>query len=147
MSLTAAEVAEILRLLEASSFNELDLQMGDVKLTLRRGAAAGAGPSSSTPPPPAELPHVSSPKPKPATPLRGDEVIAPLLGTFYRAPKPGAPAFVEPGAEVSEDTVIGIIEVMKLMNTVRAGKRGRVAEVLVEDGALVEYGQPLMRIG
>jgi acetyl-CoA carboxylase biotin carboxyl carrier protein len=76
----------------------------------------------------------------------GDEVAAPLLGTFYRAPRPGAPPFVEVGSLVQEDTVIAIIEVMKLMNTVRAGMRGRVSAILVADGTLVEYGQALLRI-
>ena len=62
----------------------------------------------------------------------GQDVTSPMLGTFYRAPKPGAPPFVEVGAPVEADTVIGIIEVMKLMNTVRAGLRGRVSEILRE---------------
>jgi acetyl-CoA carboxylase biotin carboxyl carrier protein len=74
-------------------------------------------------------------------------VTAPLLGTFYRAPKPGAAPFVEVGSAVEPETVIAIIEVMKLMNTVRAGRAGRVTEILVTDGALVEYGQPLLRLG
>jgi acetyl-CoA carboxylase biotin carboxyl carrier protein len=74
-------------------------------------------------------------------------VTAPLLGTFYRAPKPGAAPFVEVGSQVEEDTIIGIIEVMKLMNTVRAGVRGRVIQILCQDGALVEYGETLMRLG
>jgi acetyl-CoA carboxylase biotin carboxyl carrier protein len=73
-------------------------------------------------------------------------VASPLLGTFYRAPKPGAPPFVEVGAEVEEETVVAIIEVMKLMNTVRAGVRGIVSEILVADGALAEYGETLMRV-
>ncbi len=71
---------------------------------------------------------------------------APLLGTFYRAPKPGAPPFVEVGAKVEPDTIIGIIEVMKLMNTVRAGVRGEVREIRARDGSLVEYGETLLRI-
>ena len=74
------------------------------------------------------------------------DLPAPLLGTFYRAPKPGAPPFVEVGAAVEADTIVGIIEVMKLMNTVRAGVRGTVAEVLAADGALVEFGEILLRV-
>jgi acetyl-CoA carboxylase biotin carboxyl carrier protein len=74
------------------------------------------------------------------------EVASPLLGTFYRAPKPGAPPFVEVGAQVEEVTVVAIIEVMKLMNTVRAGVRGTVTEILVADGALAEYGETLLRV-
>ena len=69
-----------------------------------------------------------------------------MLGVFYRAPKPGEPPFVEVGAKVEEDTIIGIIEVMKLMNTVRAGVRGEVAEILAENGALVEFDQTLLRV-
>ena len=71
---------------------------------------------------------------------------APLLGTFYRAPKPGAPPFVELGARVEPETVIGIIEVMKLMNAVRAGVRGVVREIRARDGTLVEYGETLLLI-
>ena len=74
------------------------------------------------------------------------EVASPLLGTFYRAPKPGAPPFVEVGSQVEEGTVVAIIEVMKLMNTVRAGVRGTVTEILVADGALAEYGETLLRV-
>ena len=69
------------------------------------------------------------------------------MGTFYRAPKPGAAPFVDLGSEVEEDTVVGIIEVMKLMNTVRAGMRGVITEILAADGQLVEYGSVLMRVG
>jgi acetyl-CoA carboxylase biotin carboxyl carrier protein len=74
------------------------------------------------------------------------EVTSPLLGTFYRAPKPGASPFVEVGSQVEEGTVVAIIEVMKLMNTVRAGVRGTVTEILVADGALAEYGETLLRV-
>jgi acetyl-CoA carboxylase biotin carboxyl carrier protein len=74
------------------------------------------------------------------------EVTAPLLGTFYRSPKPGAPPFVEVGAQVVEETIVAIIEVMKLMNTVRAGVSGTVTEILVADGALAEYGETLLRV-
>ncbi len=69
-----------------------------------------------------------------------------MLGTFYRSPKPGEPPFVEVGSRVDVDTIVGIIEVMKLMNTVRAGVRGTVTELLARDGALVEYGETLLRV-
>ena len=144
MSLTGAEVAEILRLLESSSFDELDLEMGSVKLSLRRGGGGATAPAPR--PAPAAAAAATPAQPAAVAPLRGDEITAPLLGTYYRAPRPGAPPFVDVGAEVEADTVIGIIEVMKLMNSVRAGRRGRVVEVLAADGALVEYGQPLLRI-
>ncbi|MDE2347882.1 MAG: acetyl-CoA carboxylase, biotin carboxyl carrier protein, partial [Gammaproteobacteria bacterium] len=88
--------------------------------------------------------------PPAVAPCAADDTIravpAPLLGTFYRSPKPGAPPFVEIGSAVMADTVIGIIEVMKLMNTVRAGESGTVVEIPAQDGALVEYGETLLRV-
>jgi acetyl-CoA carboxylase biotin carboxyl carrier protein len=144
VSLTGAEVAEILRLLEKSSFDELELEMNGVKLSLRRSgtvpAAARAAPAPAIPAPP------TAPGAANTVQAAGDAVTAPLLGTFYRAPKPGAPPFVDVGSVVEEDTVIGIIEVMKLMNTVRAGRRGRVSAIAAQDGALVEFGQPLLHV-
>ncbi len=74
------------------------------------------------------------------------DVTAPLLGNYYQAPRPGDPPFVEVGDRVSEDTVIGIIEVMKLMNSVRAGVAGTVVAHLVQNGTAVELGQPLIRV-
>ena len=165
MTLTAKDVADITRLLEESRFDELTLELDGLKLSVRRtGAAPASGPPeqgalaapASQPTGPAATPSRGEPAgaaaPRPEGASRGEagaatqEVTAPLLGTFYRAPKPGAPPFVEVGSVVQEDTIIGIIEVMKLMNTVRAGVRGTVADILAEDGALVEYGQTLLRI-
>ena len=71
-------------------------------------------------------------------------VRAPLVGTFYRAPQPGAPPFVTPGDAVEEGETLGIVEAMKLMNHVTADRAGRVVEVLAGDGEPVEYDQPLM---
>ena len=160
MSLTAADVAEIMRLVEQSGFDELTLEIDGMKLSLRRGASAessvgGAGqvlaaavpilPVAQT----SAISSASAPRSveskAPADPSV-HEVTSPLLGTFYRAPKPGAPPFVEVGAQVDEETVVAIIEVMKLMNTVRAGVRGTVTEVLLGDGALAEYGETLLRV-
>ena len=153
MSLTAAEVAEIMRLVEKSGFDELLLEIDGMKLIVKRGAAAQSasslhGPSDAQGPAKVGV--------APATGADSSPVIvadpnlyavpAPLLGTFYRAPKPGEPPFVVPGSEVEEETVVGIIEVMKLMNTVRAGVRGTVIEIPIVDGALVEYGETLLRI-
>jgi len=83
-----------------------------------------------------------------AAPIAGGqfEVHAPLVGSFYRAPKPGAAPFVEIGTQVSADTVVAIIETMKLMNSVYAGAAGRVVEICVGDGGFVEQHQVLMRL-
>ena len=148
MSLTARDVAQITRLLEESSFDELYLELDGLKLSLRRGSAANVLPLVDTAS--AVAPEVTGSSaltdPNTRTDPNTLTVSAPLLGTFYRAPKPGVPPFVEVGSRVKEDTIVGIIEVMKLMNTVRAGIRGEVVEILARDGALVEYGEALMRV-
>jgi len=165
VSLTAADVAEILRLLEQSSFDELNLEINGMKLSLKRGStataagvpvdAARAAASDVSSAARADGAHGGSPnsaatRAAPARVAPSDpnvhDVPSPLLGTFYRSPKPGAPPFVEVGSAVTEETIVGIIEVMKLMNTVRAGARGTVAEILPADGTLVEYDQTLLRI-
>ena len=147
MTLTAADVAEIMRLVEQSGFDELNLEIDGTKISLRRGAGAETtAPTAATAPSPSPAPRpAATVATAPADPSVQD-LPSPLLGTFYRAPKPGAPPFVEVGAPVEVDTIIGIIEVMKLMNTVRAGVRGTVAAVLAADGALVEFGETLLRV-
>jgi acetyl-CoA carboxylase biotin carboxyl carrier protein len=153
VTLSAQDVAEITRLLEESQFDELHIETEGFKLTLRRGATArkqSTGVASEAAPLVAPTPQQASDAlaapPDVAGGASGTTVPAPLLGTFYRAPKPGAAPYVEVGSQVREDTIIGIIEVMKLMNTVRAGTAGTVVEILAADGALVEYGQVLMRV-
>ena len=161
MSLTAADVAEIMRLVEQSGFDELTLEIDGMKLALRRGVSAegavggvgGAGGPASEGVVAVGSAASTSPSPSPRPPEGNaladpdvHDVTSPLLGTFYRSPKPGAPPFVEVGAQVDEETVVAIIEVMKLMNTVRAGVRGTVTEILLGDGALAEYGETLLRV-
>ena len=150
MTLTAKDVAEIMRILEESTFDTLSLEMDGVKLHLERSTPAGAH-RPAAPSPAAEQASPSGPgwknlRTKPATEAGLLEIPSPLLGIFHRAPKPGAPPFVDLGGKVDEETVIGIIEVMKLMNSVRAGVKGEVLEILVENGAAVEYGEILMRV-
>jgi acetyl-CoA carboxylase biotin carboxyl carrier protein len=149
MTLTAADVAEILRLVEGSSFDEFSLELDGLKLNFKR-SAEGLGPSGQSlgaapPLAPAAAP-VDPPAPATAADPSVHDVHAPMLGTFYRAPKPGEPPYVAVGDVVEKDTIVGIIEVMKLMNTVRAGVGGAVAEILVADGAFVEYGEILLRV-
>jgi acetyl-CoA carboxylase biotin carboxyl carrier protein len=153
MTLTAADVAEIMRLVEQSGFDELNLEIDGTKISLRRGAPSGAtpgaGPVPSVTPIAASTPAVAlatAPAAQAASDPTAVDLPSPLLGTFYRSPKPGAPPFVQVGSQVEADSIIGIIEVMKLMNTVRAGVRGTVAEFLAADGALVEYGEVLLRV-
>lgn len=142
--LTRADIDDILKLIDASDFQELKLEMGDLKLELRK-----AGSTRPAVPPAAPVAVPTGLAPVAATVVAsggGSEVSAPLLGTFYRAPRPGADPFVQVGDSVTADTVIGIIEVMKLMNSVPAGIAGTVTEIVVENGQLVEHGQTLLRI-
>jgi acetyl-CoA carboxylase biotin carboxyl carrier protein len=147
VSLTAKDVAEILKLLEESRFNELTLEMNGVKIELRRGeggaqAAPRAAAKPSIPGPVAA--SIAQAKPALAAPAGAVAVPAPLLGIYYRAPKPGEPSFVEVGDQVTPDTIVGIIEVMKLMNTVRAGVSGKVVRIDTRNGELVEFGETIL---
>ena len=171
MPLTAQDVAEITRLLEESDFLELRLEHEGFKLTLKRAGARGTLSDGSGGTAPAAVPTggpalpagaiagsggaharaaTAAAAPRSGSQAAGDssliDVTAPLLGIFYRAPRPGDAPYVEVGSVLQEDTVIGIIEVMKLMNSVRAEVRGTVAEILAEDGAAVEEGQVLLRV-
>jgi len=155
MNLTKADVDEIMQLLEASRFDRLSLEMEGLKLELVREGGSRASTSSAR----AEVSATPTPAPEPAAkparpePVEGRareeglvEIKSPLLGVFYRAPKPGEPPFVEIGSRVEEDTVIGIIEVMKLMNSARAGVAGEVVEILGANGEMVEHGEALMLV-
>ena len=153
MTLTAKDVAEIMRLLEQSSFDSLSLEMNGVKLNLRRGAAVPArevpvSAAASQPAAESQQSRVQAAVRKTKRPSEAGllEVVSPLLGIFYRAPKPGEPPFVEVGSKVNEETVVGIVEVMKLMNSVHAGVKGEVVEILAANATLVEYGEVLLRV-
>lgn len=154
-----------MRLLDASPFDELYLETDRFKLTLRRSGAGGWTQETRTLSPPSiTRPYTdmatsatdtggkatgvaAGEQPSAAgNPAGLVEVRTPIIGTFYRAPKPGAAPFVEVGAEVTPQTVIGIIETMKLMNSVYAGTQGRVVEICVGDGKFVEQDQVLMRL-
>ena len=150
--LTRKDIEDVLRLIDNSAFDELKLEMGDLKLELRRRGAAPVAQSGASAPPAGPAPVPASPPAAPAPASTagsggaGTAVPSPLLGTFYHAPKPGAEAFVKPGDTVSADSVIGIIEVMKLMNSVTAGVSGTVTEIVAPNGVLVEHGQTLIRV-
>jgi acetyl-CoA carboxylase biotin carboxyl carrier protein len=159
MSLTAADVAEILRLVEGSSFDEFSLELDGLKLNFKRTgdgmglsevpAGVASPPDAAATAPASAPPAEAAPTAAAASPAADSKVhnlLAPMLGTFYRAPKPGEPPYVMAGDVVEKDTIVGIIEVMKLMNTVRAQVGGTVAEILAADGAFVEYGEILLRI-
>lgn len=148
--LSLKDIAEITKLLDESQFGSLDLQMGEFKLRIRRGGSGGGWAPRDEPedyvpaPAPTALPSPAAPTNAAAA---GEvDVPAPLLGNFYETPRPGEPAFVEVGDTVGPDTTIGIIEVMKLMNPIRAGVAGVVTAKLAVNGKAVEQGQALIRV-
>lgn len=157
-ALTYRDVVEILRLVNESSHCEsIELQLGDLRLSATRAAAALTPPAASTAFAPARA--ISAASAQTEQPVQEGEgaagvqtgtglvaVRAPMLGTFYRAPAPGEPPYVEPGDVVDEDFTIGLIDVMKLFTQISAGVAGRVVEIVAPDATLVEYGQPLMLI-
>jgi acetyl-CoA carboxylase biotin carboxyl carrier protein len=154
MGLTDDDVREILRIVDESDVDELQIQTEGFSLHVsRRGAPLAAAAPLAPPPAPAAPPAAAAgpqerDDPTPALDADEDTVLvpSPMLGTFYRGEAPGATPFVEVGSTVGPDSTVCIIEVMKMMNSVAAGVSGTVVEVYAENGALVEYGEPLLRV-
>jgi acetyl-CoA carboxylase biotin carboxyl carrier protein len=157
MELSEDDVLHILRLIDESKFDYFQLEVGELKITVSKGdpiplgnsaqpVATGAAPAAApvAAAKPVAAPAAATAAPKTATIPPGHLAItAPLLGTFYVAPEPGAPPFIKVGQQVTEDTTCGLIEVMKVFNSVRAGVKGTVVEVVAPNGGFVEFGQPL----
>lgn len=163
--MTEDEVLQILNLIEKSTFDFLQLELGDLKLTVSK---SGYVPSTAANPSPAAAAVSQTParpavevkqETKPAAPAKPEpksvetEVMegtvainAPMVGTFYTTPEPGAPPFVQLGAHVDDDTTVGLIEVMKVFAAVKSGVRGTIAKVCVENGQFIEYGQTLFLV-
>ncbi|MDD2733852.1 MAG: hypothetical protein PHF56_07910 [Desulfuromonadaceae bacterium] len=155
MKLTNDDVQDILQLINVSSFNELNLQTNNFKLSLRRGGEGEWTQSSQELTAPNLLEPVvaavaaSAPVAAKSTLPSVDGLIdvrTPLLGTFYRSPKPGSPPFVEVGSRVEKNTVVAIVETMKLMNSVYAGVCGTVVEICLDDAQFADHDAVLMRI-
>jgi len=146
MNLTREDVAEIVGLLDTSSFDELRLETDKFKLTLRRSGAGGWTQERETRAPETAAAATVAKESAPAVALAPGTIAIrpPLMGTFYRAPKPGAAPFVEVGSVVEPDTAIGIVETMKLMNSVPAGARGTVEAIHAQNGEFVEQDRVLM---
>ena len=165
MELTEDDVLHILKLIDESKFDYFQLEVGELKITVSKGepiplsASPRSAPVSQSP----NATVVEAPKATPVTPAPPPQtaaanieakaaaegllpITAPLLGTFYVAPEPGAPPFVQVGAAITEDTTVGLIEVMKVFNSVRANVKGTVTQVVAQNGQFVEYGQTLFLV-
>jgi acetyl-CoA carboxylase biotin carboxyl carrier protein len=153
MDLTEDEVQKILRLVDELDYGEIHLEIGALRIDLvktppgdgERVPAAPAATSQRASRAQPSPPHASSEE-LPALPANAHVVVAPVAGTFYRAPSPGARPFVEVGAKVEPQDPVGLLEVMKLFNSVPAGVGGRVLRVLVADATAVAEGQGLVAI-
>jgi acetyl-CoA carboxylase biotin carboxyl carrier protein len=145
------KIKKLIELLEESGISELEISEGEESVRISRHpptnfvnpglvsyAAAPLAPAPAPAPGPAEV--------SPPSEVRGHEVTAPMVGTFYGSPAPGARAFVEIGSEIGVGDTLCIIEAMKMMNQIESDVAGRVVSVLVENGSPVEFGQPLFII-
>lgn len=165
MELSEDDVLHILKLIDESKFDYFQLEVGDLKITVSKGepiplASASQSVTVSQAPAPVSVeapkarivPAATAPQKEPprAEARAAAEglvpITAPLLGTFYVAPEPGAPPFASVGATVTEDTTVGLIEVMKVFSSVRANVNGTVVEVVAQNGQFVEYGQTLFLV-
>ena len=150
------KIKKLIELLEESGIAEIEIKEGEEAVRISRMPTAGAAaqalrevqvaqqPAAPAAPAPAALPAAESaaPKPKP-----NEHVItAPMVGTFYASPSPGAKAFVEIGDEIKIGQVLCIIEAMKMMNQIEADKAGRITSIMAQNGDPVEFGQPLFVI-
>jgi acetyl-CoA carboxylase biotin carboxyl carrier protein len=140
MPLSDDDIREILRLIDESDAEELRVETESFSLHLVRGNTARS-PAGA----PAASRAAAEVRPDGATDERL-AIAAPMIGTFYRAPEPGAAPFVDVGTHVEPDTTVCLIEVMKMMNPVPAGISGTIVEVCVENAEPVEYGAPLFRV-
>ncbi|MEP6609066.1 MAG: acetyl-CoA carboxylase biotin carboxyl carrier protein [Burkholderiaceae bacterium] len=151
--LTYDDLLRIVELIKSTEhFSEFRLKVGDIELELRHRKSGTSKPvaplvMARTIESPVADTAGRAPSAGPATWPEGSVVIrSPMVGTFYRAPQPGAPPFVEVGQAVQPDSVVGIIEVMKLMNSITADVHGNVEQILVADAGQVEAGQPVIVI-
>lgn len=143
LPLTHEDIAEIAAILEKSGYGELDISTRRFRLRVAKGEGADGGMTQEW-----QWAGSGSEAAMDSIAAAADPnaICSPLPGTFYHAPQPGAPPFVQPGDTVGPETVIGIVETMKLMNPVHAGRGGTIAEIIVSDGTLVAKGEALMRL-
>lgn len=150
------DIKAIIDLMKKNSITEFELERQDSKIRLKRGLSGGASADDTTiiplqmpvaMPQVAGAPQASAPIPPPTGAATGEiEIKSPMIGTFYRSPSPEAGSYVEVGAEVHPDTVVSIIEAMKVMNEIKAEVKGVITQILVENAKPVEFGQPLFKV-
>ena len=141
------DIKAIIDLMKKNSISEFELERQDFKIKLKRGGVAVVS-YEDAPVIPVTTTAVAAPgAPSPAAASAGEnEIKSPMIGTIYLAPSPESANYVEIGAEVGPDTVVCIIEAMKVMNEIKAEARGVITEILVDNAKPVEFGQPMFKI-
>jgi acetyl-CoA carboxylase biotin carboxyl carrier protein len=139
------DIKAIIDLMKENDLSVLEMEKDGLKIKLQKEATPGAAPIMAVPvPAPA---NAATPAPTAEPPREKlKEIMSPMVGTFYNSPAPDAAPFVDVGAQVNEDTVVCIIEAMKVMNEIKAEISGTIAEVAVENGKPVQFGQVLFRV-
>lgn len=155
MEINVEQVKALIELMVTNELTRIEITEGDGHLLLRRGQAVVASPSLAMPqylapaaaaPAPAAPPAPSAPPP-PATPSEKEILIrSPMVGTFYASPEPEAPPFVNVGSTVNANTVVCLVEAMKVFNEIKAETSGRITKVLAKSGQAVEFDQPLFAV-
>jgi acetyl-CoA carboxylase biotin carboxyl carrier protein len=150
------DIKAIIDLMKKNSVSEFELEKQDFKIRLKRGVNGGGIPVLEDPAVVAHVPPVvpalaapaaaAAPAPAPPVATGEQEIKSPMIGTFYRAPSPESAPYIEVGAEVNPETVVCIIEAMKVMNEIKAEAKGVITQVLVENAKPVEFGQPLFKL-
>jgi acetyl-CoA carboxylase biotin carboxyl carrier protein len=146
------DIKAIIDLMKKNSVSEFELEKQDFKIRLKRGMNGGSvsAPQSEEGQPVAYVPAPAMAAAAPtasSTPVAPEpEIKSPMIGTFYRSPSPESGPYIEVGSEVNPDTVVCIIEAMKVMNEIKAEVKGVITQVLVENAKPVEFGQPLFKI-
>ena len=151
------KVKKLIELLEESNIGEIEIKEGEESVRISRHGNQPAAPVAyAAPAPAAPAPPAAAPAPREATaqeaatpaaaPAADNAVLSPMVGTFYRAPSPEAPSFVEVGQTVRVGDVLCIVEAMKMMNQIEADRAGTVTAIHVENGEAVEFDQPLISI-
>ena len=147
------DIKAIIDLMKKNSITEFELERQDSKIRLKRGLNGGSSAAAEEPNSPNTLPvNVQQPGSLPQSPVQqavatGEiEIKSPMIGTFYRAPSPEAGSYIEVGSDVNPDSVVCIIEAMKVMNEIKAEVKGVITQILVENAKPVEFGQPLFKV-
>jgi acetyl-CoA carboxylase biotin carboxyl carrier protein len=143
--LDLAELRRLVSLMETRELAEVEVELEGKRVRVVRAGAAPAFAASAPAAPPAAA-AAAAPAAEPVPDKRGLEITSPMVGTFFRAPSPDAAPYVEVGDVIQKDTVVCIVEAMKVMNEIKADIGGEVLEILVQNGEPVEFGQPLFLV-